>query len=236
MRAVNRTAEREELALKIANGLSGYFQYVNATQLLSIPGEDTAQFVMCQILQAQQKFRIKVSAQPPNWSGAYRVDAALLGRAKGAEGWYGVAEIKWITSSVQPEVARQQILRDCARVASVTTSNLNAKFVVVGFTDDMLRKVFDQPHQPGSDLERQRLLFAKLLRQVTPSRSASTSHADLIGQGLFPDYQSRVPANAIFETGLEAQLLARSSIKASTGSAGEVLVWQANKRRGNTPL
>lgn len=220
---------RVDIAQRIAAGVAGYFQYVNASHLLAMPGEDTAQFVMCQILQAQQRYRLSVSAKPPNWKGKMRVDAALLPKAGAAAGWYGVAEVKWITSSHQRDTVRGTLLQDCARVASVDTTNLNAKFLVVGFIDGMLAKVFDNSHDPGP-AEKQRSLLQAMLSRTTSTAAASKAHTDILA--CFPDYQSRVPACAQFTTGLEIELLARSTITQAGVDAGCVLVWQSNKRRG----
>lgn len=225
-------ANREDIACRIADGLAGYFQYVNATQLLAMPGEDTAQFVMCQILQAQQRYRVAVSAQPPPWDDARRVDAGLLSKAADSTTWYGVAEVKWITSKAQRDTARFTIIEDCARVASVKTNYLNAKFMVVGFTDGMLAEVFDRPHDAGTNQEHQRALLARLLGRTPGSPAVSVSHAELTHAAAFPAYQGRVPTVAQFTTGLEAQLLTFSPIKSSNTSVGEVLVWQVNKRSG----
>src|SRR5689334_19548032 len=43
---VRTMGARETIAQRIAAGLAGYFQYVHASNLLDLPGEDTAQFVM----------------------------------------------------------------------------------------------------------------------------------------------------------------------------------------------
>lgn len=226
------TDERKELATRIVDGLAGYFQFVHASRLLDMPGEDTAQFLMCQVLQAQQDYRVTVSDSPPNWTGGQRVDAGLLGRSSAAQGWYGVVEVKWITSSVQRETARCSILEDCARVASVVTGNLNAKLVVVGFTDDMVGEVFDTPHPKSNSTEAQRILFADLLKRAV-GQSNSKSDAEL--RAAFPDYQSRVPANARFTTGLAVELLAEACIKSGAIFVGHVFAWQVNQRQGRPP-
>lgn len=223
--------ERTIIAWRLAHGLAGYFQFVSASRLLAMPGEDTAQFVMCQILQSNQAYKVKVSAKPPNWEGQKRIDAGLLPKGVGAKTWYGVVEVKWITSSVKADAARFTIIEDCARVASVKTANLNAKFIVVGFIDGMLDKVFDNPHEPGTPPERRRKMLRGLLRPDLLGRARSRSDSRIAGA--FPDYQKRVPMGSHFTTGLDVRLLARSPIRRGKALiVGEVLVWQVNKRRG----
>jgi hypothetical protein len=187
---------------------------------------------MCQVLQAQQDYRVTVSDSPTNWTGGQRVDAGLLGRSVDAQVWYGVVEVKWITSSVQRETARCSILEDCARVASVVTGNLNAKLVVVGFTDDMVREVFDTVHPRGGTPEVQRQFFATMLQRTIGS-PISKSHDDLLKA--FPNYQSRVPTNAQFTAGLVVSLLAEASIRSGADSVGHVFAWQVNQRPGRPP-
>lgn len=223
--------ERTRLAWRLAHGLAGYFQFVHASRLLAMPGEDTAQFVMCQILQSNQSYKVKVSAMPPGWSGRQRIDAGMLPKGKSSTTWYGVVEVKWITSSVKADGARLTIIQDCARVASVNTANLNAKFLVVGFIDNMLEKVFDVPHKPGSPAEVRRKLLRALLRPDLLRKGRSRSQGKILKA--FPEYQKRVPPSARFSTGMHVRLLARSSIRrASRTIDGEVCVWQINKRRG----
>lgn len=223
--------ERANIAWRLANGLAGYFQFVSASRLLAMPGEDTAQFVMCQILQSNQAYRVKVSAKPPNWKGSKRVDAGLLPKGTSAKTWYGVAEVKWITSSVKADAARKTIIEDCARVASVKTANLNAKFVVVGFIDGMLKEVFDTAHTAGSPPELRRKFLRGLLRPDLLGKGRSRKHGRVLAA--FPGYQSRIPTGSGFLTGLDARLLAHAEIRrASTKVVGHVFVWQVNKRRG----
>lgn len=224
--------DRDDLAWRITEGVAGYLQYVNASGLLALPGEDTAQFVMCQVLQAQQKFRVVVSQRPPNWTGRERVDAGLLPKAETSTGWYGVVEVKWITDSVQRDNARRTLIEDCARVASVDTSNLNAKLVVVVFTDDMFNAVFDAPHLQGGVAEDQRKFLSKLLMPGV-GNSGSESDAEILA--VFPSYMARVPSPATFSNGLEAELLARAAIKSGDLDVGHVLAWQVNQRRGRPP-
>jgi hypothetical protein len=229
--------ERDEIAWKLAEGIAGYFQFVNASQLLAVPGEDSAQFVMCQILQSLQRYRIQVSTAPtdtlpdgkPVWKGS-RIDAGLLAKADDASTWYGAVEVKWITSSYEAQNVRPLLLKDCARLASVNTNGMRAQLLVVGFIDDMLNQTFDVAHPRGGNPDLQRTTLGSLLSRTIGATQGLT-HAQIVAA--FPDYQESVPASLQWtDRGLNASLLASAAIAGNGANVGSVLVWQINKRPG----
>lgn len=221
-------AEREDIDWKLADGLAGYFQFVNSTSLLAMPGEDTAQFVMCQVLQSLQRYRVEVSVKPAeDWDGK-RVDAALLAKSEGAETVYAVAEVKWIADTEQRQNARPKLLKDCARLASIDlpVTSLRAKFLVVGFIDGMRAGVFDTSHPDSASAERQRVVLGELLSRTVGSGPCRKSHADLTAADCFPEYQARVPEDLRWsDRGLEVELLAYTPIKNGLSVVGDVFVW-----------
>lgn len=224
---------RDELAGRIADGIAGHLQVLTAQHMLEICDESVVQLTAASVSHSTRDFRVLASAKPPNWpeGDGKRIDIALAASGDGAATWYGAIEVKYLSLTTTAQNARLPLLQDCARLASVQTSGLNAKFLAVAFVDDMLNLVFSSPHPRADQAEQQRQLLASLLHLNAPD--TGTPLSDQAIRDLFPEYQSRVPESERWtDRGLEAELVVRRDFHSMGAVVGTVCVWQINKPAG----
>ena len=224
---------RQHLAQDIADGLAGWYQLHYVQKLGGLSGEDSARFIVAQIVNAQGQYLPATSQLPTNWGATKRrIDIALKARRQEANKWYGAIEIKWPGDHFDADQARLSIVQDATRLAFVEAANLNAKFLIVGGSDAALRHLFDDAHPRSPDAEARRKQFNKCFKRTAHSKVASFSYAAL--EEHFPEGSDRVPANVFgaFNGKLRILLLATAVAYAGGGEAGRVYVWQCNRLRG----
>lgn len=223
---------RPLLANQIAAGLAGWHQLQVVQKLGDLAGEDTARSLLAQIINAQGRFKPATSQLPENWGVTKRrIDIALLGRSEDPKSWYGAIEIKWPGSSFDPHLVRESVVQDVARLAFINTSNLNAKFLIIGGNTDAMELLFDSPHN-ATDREERRLGFNELLSRDLASPSGHLNHSALTAA--FPKATKRVPTTVIgqFNGRLKTELLAHELATVDRKEVGEVFVWQCNRTKG----
>jgi hypothetical protein len=224
---------RSDLAGRIADGVGGQLQLLSAQHMLEVCDESVVQITAASVAHSTRDFRVLASAKPNNWpdGDGKRLDIGLTASSAGASTWYGAVEVKYLSSTTTAQNARLPLLQDCARLASVETTNLNAKLLVAAFVDGMLDAVFTTPHPRAVDAEQQRVVLGQLLHLTLPDTSSPVGHDVLTAA--FPSYQTRVPSSAAWtDRGLEAELLARRDFHALGQRVGTVCVWQVNKTVG----
>ena len=232
--AMSQTAKRQDLADKIASGLSGWLQMQDAQGLADLPGEDSARFTIAGIVHATGRYTVATSQRPSNWpmNAKQRVDLALQGINQGAEGWYGAIEVKWPGAAFDVRQVRTAIVQDLVRLVSCKLANLNAAFFVLGGRAVALRKLFDVQHT-GAAREAQRKAFSELLPRTAGPGSMEVAQLT----GLFPCAQDRVPSSLRpgLPTRVQVSLLAARDAQRGTRSVGSVYVWHVNRTRGRRP-
>jgi hypothetical protein len=226
------TERRQELARKISGGLAGWLQLQAAQDLHLLPGEDSARFVLAQIVNAQGRYHVATSQRPRNWpeNTRKRVDLALLGRSEGAEGWYGVIEAKWPGRSIDVAKTRRQMVQDIARLTTVDTQNLNARFFVLGGSAAVLTSLFDDEHR-SAEKEEQRGIFCELLHRDPNDPEGEAARADV--GGWFDDFEERIPEDCRKEGDgtILTTLVGIDEARLSDEEVGSVYVWQVGSRR-----
>lgn len=224
---------RIELAQNLAAGLSGWLQLNVVQKLGDFPGEDTARFLTAQIVNAQGRYLPATSQLPQNWGTTKkRVDVALKARSQGATTWYGAIEIKWPGASFDVDQTRLQIVQDAMRLTFISTSVLNANFLVIGGSADSIKLLFDRSHPRKVEKNERRISFGRLLSRDLNQPKGGLTHKEWFRH--FPNAGGRLPEPIFgnFNGKLKAQLLARSPAVIGKETAGHVYVWQCNKTRG----
>lgn len=225
--------ERKPLAESLASGVAGWFQLQAAQNLHSMSGEDSVRTIAAQVVNAQGRFSPAKSQQPNNWKPSkQRVDIALRGRGKDAKGWYGAVELKWAGASFDPDQMRLDLVQDSMRLAFIDTTNLNAKFLLLGGATESLEKLLKTPHPDSTDRESRRLSFNELFKTDPKDPKGELDHASWSAS--FPEAGARVPELVFdsFDGKLRTTLLASASAAVGGTEIGAVYVWQCNKVRG----
>lgn len=229
------TAKRKKLAQQIASGLAGWYQLQAAQNLSGLGGEDSARFVLAQVVNAQQRYQVQTSQRPTNWpdSSKLRMDIQLIGTSAGAAGWYGAVEVKWPGSSFAADQVRLALVQDAVRLLSVATQNLNARLLVLGGSKDALHKLFEKTHPNAPASEQKRTMLGTLLPR-TVGTTASEKFSDVIAT--FSDAESRVPQTIrpVCQHRIRTTCLAAADSKLADEIVGHVYVWQCGKTGGNT--
>ena len=222
---------RQDFAHRISASISGWFQQLASQQLESQVGEDAARVELVRTVSALRQYIPETSKRPTNWpaSTKKRIDVAVLGRSATAKGWYGALELKWPTASVDFRLTRHKIVEDIVRVAFANTSNLGANFLVLGGTEDALRKLFDTPHPQSEDAENQRTAFTALLSRDIAKENGELKNSELNQH--FPDFGDRTPQTVFngWTRKLRTELISHSGAKIGDQQVGHVYVWQCKK-------
>lgn len=227
------TMNRTSLALNIASGLSGWLQLQHVQKLGGLSGEDTARFLVSQLVNAQGQFQPAASQLPSNWHKTKkRIDVALKGRSKGATVWYGAIELKWPGESFDSHQVRLAIVQDAMRLTFIDTNRLNAKLLVIGGTNASLNALFNKVHTHSSHREERRRAFCQLL-----SRDLNNPNGRLVWRqwsAHFPEAGERVPDSVFrnFDGRLKTELLAVSRATCGGDMIGSVCVWNCKRTRG----
>lgn len=224
---------RQTLGQDIAAGLAGWFQLQVSQNLGELSGEDSARFIVSQIVNAQGRYAPATSQLPKNWGATKkRVDVALKARSKGATTWYGAVEIKWPGSAFDPDQVRLQAVQDAMRVTFITTNYLKASFVVLGGSKDSLDTLFDKKHPNAQDREQRRQAFHALFSRDLKRPSGEADHTTWSSR--FPDAGARVPPAvfANFTGKLKAELVSKADARVGDQEVGHVYVWQCKRVRG----
>lgn len=222
---------RTDFAERLAAGLAGWLQQLAAQDLEDEVGEDAARVELVRMISAQRTFVPKRSQRPLNWpkTSRQRIDIAVLGRSDGAAGWYGAIEAKWPRRNIDQSQARLQIVQDAIRVAFASTSNLNARFLVVGGCSQALSRVFDDPHPRANAKEQQRRSLIRLFSRDLSNSSGRLDNRELLLN--FPDALSRTPSAVVgpWNRRFATELVATADAKVGEGVVGHVYVWQCRK-------
>jgi hypothetical protein len=224
---------RQDLASDIAAGLAGWYQLHHIQKLGELAGEDSARFIVAQIVNAQGRYAPATSQLPQNWgSTKKRVDVAIKGRTQGAANWYGAIEIKWPGSAFDAHQIRLLVVQDAMRLAFIETANLNAHFLVLGGSQATFQKLFDAPHPNAPDREDRRVAFGQLLSRDTNQRNGSLTPA--VWSQRFAEAGDRLPVTVFdnFDGRLKCELLASAESQVAGNAVGKVYVWQCNRTRG----
>ena len=230
------TRKRNVLAQKIATGLAGWFQFQLSQNLADSIGEDAAKLAVAQIVNAQGTFSHATSQKPPNWgTTSKRVDIALKVKSKSSDSWLGAIEIKWAGASFDPHISRLAIVQDALRLSFIETSNLNAKFLVLGGTSTALHKLFDKPHNVVKARERAWRMINFRLFLMRGDRRSKGKLTNGILKGFFSGYSDRVPPAVFgtFDGRLRAELVGKSDCYLAGKTVGHVYVWQCSRTRGS---
>lgn len=223
---------RANLAHDLAAGLAGWLQLQAAQRLAGLSGEDSARLIAAQIVNAQGKYAPATSQLPSNWgSTKKRVDIALKGRSAGAQVWYGAIEIKWPGIAFDVGKTREQIVQDAMRLTFISTSLLNAHFLVLGGSLASMKRLFDEPHPNASKQEKRRKFFKRLFSRNLKKPLSEASYDEW--SKFFPQAGARIPKGIFgnFQGKLKTELLDRVTTKAGD-TRGRVYVWQCNRTRG----
>ena len=224
---------RQQLAQDIAAGLAGWHQLQHVQKLGDLSGEDTARFLIAQVVNAQGRYQPATSQLPNNWgSTKKRIDIAIKPTSKVAVNWYGAIEIKWPGSSFDPHQIRLTIVQDIVRLSFVETANLNAHFLVLGGTEAAMTVLFTTPHPGAADREARRTDFEMLLSRDLADPKRKLLHSQW--SSTFSEAGQRVPDTLFdgFDGRIKTELLAAECSKVGTEQVGRVFVWQCNRTRG----
>ena len=233
------TAQRKHLAQQIASGLAGWHQLHAAQNLTGLRGEDSARFIIAQIVNAHGRYKVQTSQRPSNWptNSKLRMDIRLLGTSAGAAGWYGAVEAKWPGASFAVDPIRLALVQDVVRLITVTTQNLNARLLVLGGSDDAIGRIFDKPHPRAPKSEQMRAVIDALLPR-TAGNTQSTKFSDVLAA--FAQAEDRIPPSLRPACHGRVRVTCLSAEKAVMAgqTVGHVFVWQCSKsggRRGGSP-
>ncbi|MHB0981023.1 MAG: hypothetical protein ACYC5Q_13320 [Thermoleophilia bacterium] len=221
------------MAADITAGLAGWYQLQYVQGLGALSGEDSARLIAAQVINAQGRYA-PVKSQLPRYWGAvkYRIDLAIKGRAVNVSDWYGTVELKWPGESIDRNQVRGQLVQDVVRVTFVPTSNLNAKFLVLGGTADALAQLFDTAHPQAAVPEARRVALGTLLSRDLGQPGGELTNAQWSAN--FPEAGGRVPPSVFgqFNGKLKCELLATSDSVVAGVPVASVYVWQCNRTRG----
>jgi hypothetical protein len=226
--------DRPTLARKLASGLAGWLQLQASQGLEALSGEDSARFVVAQIMHASRKCLPVVGMKPKNWNVTKkRIDVALTAPNAPEGDWIGVIEVKWPGDSIDVNQVREDIIQDAMRLTFVDTNQLNAHFLVLGGSSGSLTALFDKKHKKSKSSEARRRVFADLLPR-TVEKIGSVAHSEWSAH--FPKAGERVPQDVFddFDGKLKAQLLATSTAAVGADPVGSTFVWQCSRTRGTS--
>lgn len=223
---------RSDFAQRISAGLTGWLQLAAAQELHEQVGEDAARVEVIRIISALRRYIPQTSMRPTNWptNTKKRVDIAILGKSQNATGWYGAVEIKWPTTNVDVAKIRQNIVEDIARVSFSKTNNMCANFMLLGGTDEAIKKLFDEPHKQSQQKEEQRQHFGKLLSREVEIPNGKLNDVPL--NEYFPDFGDRVPQTVFngWSRTMKTELLASNEARIGQDVCGHVYIWQCKRR------
>lgn len=219
---------RTEFAERLVSGLSGWFQQLAAQELHLQVGEDAARVELVRMISAQRAFIPETSKRPLGWPSR-EIDVAVLGRRTGAGGWYGAIELKWPGTANAVSAVRQDIVQDALRVAFSPTSNMNAKFVIVGGSAPAMDRLFDQAHPQSATAESQRVKFVQLFSRNLASPDRQLTNKALLSA--FPAALGRIHPNVTngWKRRFATSLVAMAEARVGTAVKGQAFVWQCAK-------
>lgn len=226
-------SQRKSLAQDIAAALAGWFQLQVTQNLGHLSGEDSARFIVSQVVNAQGKYLPATSQLPQNWGATKkRIDVALKARSKGATTWYGAVEIKWPGGAFDPHQVRLQAVQDAMRITFIDTKFLNANFLVVGGSKASMELLFDTHHANAQAREQRRQAFCSLFKRDLQVSKGEVDHATWSVR--FPDAGSRVPSSVFgnFTGKLKAELIAAANSCVGSKEVGHSYVWLCKRARG----
>ncbi len=223
--------ERTAFAERITSGLAGWFQQLAAQGLHMEVGEDAARVELVRMIGAQRSFVPETSKRPTNWpaNDKRRIDIAVLGRREGAVGWYGAIELKWPGTANDVTALRQDMVQDALRVAFTQTSNMNARFFVLGGSEVALHRVFDKVQTAGTPQEAQRQAFGTLFSRNVQATRGQLTNAVLLQN--FPAALGRIhqTVTAGWTRRFSTELIASVESRVGSTVRGHVFVWQCRK-------
>jgi hypothetical protein len=223
--------ERTPFAERISSGLAGWFQQLAAQDLHLEVGEDAARVELVRMISAQRAFIPETSMRPLNWpaNDSRRIDIAVLGRRQAAVGWYGAIELKWPGTKNDVAALRLDIVQDAVRVAFSDAANMNARFVVLGGSEQSITRLFDKPHPAAAGLEQQRQLFNTLFSRDLAAPDGRVTNADLLAR--FPAALGRIDpqVTAGWTRRFATELIAKVDSTVGRAVRGRVYVWQCRK-------
>ena len=227
----NWLEKRLLLAQEIAGGLSGWYQMQISQRLEDLSGEDSAQLVIAQIINAQQDFRPKAS-QPfkGHEESQKRMDIALVGRSKDTS-LYGAIEVKWANQSSNAANLRLSLIQDILRLSVVPTHSLGANFLVFGGKKEKIESMFNEEGRDFHKTRESRQIFNRLLaREVLGDGKAKVS--DITKE--YPTSTSRLPSATSLgsDKTIITRLLAKAGSEIGDQVRGQVYVWQCQWGRG----
>lgn len=224
---------RKDLASDLAAGLAGWFQLQVTQNLGEFSGEDSARFIVSQIVNAQGRYAPATSQLPQNWGPTKkRVDVALKARAQNAQTWYGAVEIKWPGGAIDPHQVRLTAVQDAMRLTFIQTNSLNANFLIIGGSQATLDTLFDKSHPNALDREARRQTFVSLFHRDPQNPKGEANHATWSQD--FAEAGARIPATVFgsFNGKLKTELVAASTASIGASVVGGAYVWQCNRTRG----
>uniref|UniRef100_UPI003B51863D hypothetical protein n=1 Tax=Roseovarius indicus TaxID=540747 RepID=UPI003B51863D len=222
---------RNEFAEAISQGLAGWYQFQMSLGTGRLLNEDAAKLIVTQISTSRNVGGIEVSACPTNWGKTQkRVDIAICANSK-TSSWKGAIEVKWLNDSSNPILMRYLILKDILRLASIQTSNLNAKLLVVGGVDKQFDRMFGETGKTWRSTQKSRDIFKALLKRDKDHNKGKATLRQL--KENFDKIEAGLPNTEILHAGggIKTELLARDSCKLHD-EHGRVYVWQCNRRVG----
>jgi len=224
---------RKRLAEIFADGLGGWFQLQASQELHRSSGEDSARTIVAQIANARPDFIPRTSQLPNNWGTTKkRIDVALCARSELTKTWYGAIELKWPGDAFVADDIRLNSVQDVLRLCFVETTNLNARFFIMGGTTKAIDILFDKEHPRAVDSENRRLAFNQLL-----SRDLETPKGNLTTNELkqsFHGYEKRLPETVFgsFDGKLKTKLIASHVGCIGSIDCGAIYVWNCTRTRG----
>ena len=114
------------------------------------------------------------------------------------------------------------------RLAFINTNLLNARFVVVGGTNQAVETLFDKAHPKSPDREGRRTSFGELFK-----RDMADTKRDLLASDWaahFPEIAERLPDTVFANFG--GMLKAECASTVGNDSIGHVFVWNCTRTRG----
>jgi hypothetical protein len=222
--------ERKKLAESISSGLAGWFQLQIAQELGNLSGEDSAQLVIAQIINAQQNFRPMAShPMAGHESSQKRVDISLVSR-NGGKSEYGAVEVKWIGKTANATSARENILRDALRLAIIKSVGIKANFLVVGIVTEKINLVFSKETKNVAKTQVARSVFSDLFPTKNgPGAKKSISEIE----AAYPNSLATLPNTHGYHDGsqLKLHLLSQSDTAVGNSVHATVYVWLCQQVR-----
>jgi len=200
----------------------------------NLSGEDSARFIVSQIVNAQGRYAPATSQLPKNWGATKkRVDVALKARAQGAQTWYGAVEIKWPGGAFDPHQVRLQAVQDAMRLTFIQTNSLNANFLIIGGSETAIHELFDKQHPNAAERESRRQAFTALFSRDSQNPKGEANHGTWSVE--FAEAGARLPQTVFgsFNGKLKAELLSGVDATIEGKPVGRAYVWQCNRTGGS---